>query len=430
MNWSRYNFISQKDDHTYILYNYVDDSIIFLCKELLEIVNKNIQHVDTLAAIHPDLYGELSNKGFIINDNIDEEDFVMKKITDKLNASTTFKLIINPTLNCNLRCWYCYESHIVDSYMNDETKNAVIKLVSKKLSDPRVEVMDLSFFGGEPLLRAQKIALPLIYKIKEICDSYNKKFRVHFTSNAVLLNTSIIEALSAVTQDISFQIPFDGGKTKHNEVKKTGNAQGTYDKILVNVLNALKKGFKVNIRCNYNLANIDSFEELILDIDRLASDYKKQITVSLQKIWQTSYSETLKDKTERIKQLIKEKEFHCNLIGKGTISTYCYADYDNTLVVNYNGDIFKCTARDFKSELRDGVLTANGTICFTNNYKKRINSRFNTDCKNCPILPICTICSQKKIESRHISGCPLNIPLEDKKQQIQYRLKALCSEYS
>lgn len=134
-------------------------------------------------------------------------------------------------------------------------------------------------------------------------------------------------------------------------------------------MNALKKGFKINIRCNYNLTNIDSFEELILDIDRLASDYKKQITVSLQKIWQTSYSETLRDKTERIKQLIKEKEFHCNLIGKGTISTYCYADYDNTVVVNYNGDIFKCTARDFKSELRDGVLTANGTICFTDNYK-------------------------------------------------------------
>ena len=314
--------------------------------------------------------------------------------------------------------------------MNDETKNAVLKLVSKKLSDPKVEVMDLSFFGGEPLLRAQKIALPLIYKIKEICDLHNKKFRVHFTSNAVLLNTSIIEALSAVTQGISFQIPFDGGKIKHNEVKKTRNAQGTYDKILTNVLNALKKGFKINIRCNYNLTNIDSFEELILDIDRLASDYKKQITVSLQKIWQTSYSETLRDKTERIKQLIKEKEFHCNLIGKGTISTYCYADYDNTVVVNYNGDIFKCTARDFKSELRDGVLTANGTICFTDNYKKRINSRFNADCKNCPILPICTICSQKKIESRHISGCPLNIPLEDKKQQIQSRLKALCSEYS
>ena len=71
MNWSRYNFISQKDDHTYILYNYVDDSIIFLCKELLDIVDKNIHHVDKLAAIHPDLYRELSNKGFIIDDNIE-----------------------------------------------------------------------------------------------------------------------------------------------------------------------------------------------------------------------------------------------------------------------------------------------------------------------------------------------------------------------
>ena len=31
MNWSRYNFISQKDDNTYILCNFVEDSIIFFC---------------------------------------------------------------------------------------------------------------------------------------------------------------------------------------------------------------------------------------------------------------------------------------------------------------------------------------------------------------------------------------------------------------
>lgn len=48
--------------------------------------------------------------------------------------------------------------------MTNETIERIIKLVGKKASDENLHTIYLGFFGGEPLLKANKIALPLIQK--------------------------------------------------------------------------------------------------------------------------------------------------------------------------------------------------------------------------------------------------------------------------
>ncbi|HOH74428.1 MAG TPA: hypothetical protein PKW38_01450, partial [Paludibacteraceae bacterium] len=40
----------------------------------------------------------------------------------------------------------------------------------------------------------------------------------------------------------------------------------------------------------------------------------------------------------------------------------CYGDKKNQATINFNGDVYKCTARDFKPENREGVLMDDGTI--------------------------------------------------------------------
>ena len=44
----------------------------------------------------------------------------------------------------------------------------------------------------------------------------------------------------------------------------------------------------------------------------------------------------------------------------------CYADRANSVIVNYNGDVYKCTACDFAKTKREGKLNEDGTI-----YTKR-----------------------------------------------------------
>ena len=85
----------------------------------------------------------------------------------------------------------------------------------------------------------------------------------------------------------------------------------------------------------------------------------------------------------------------------------CYADKKNHATINYNGDLFKCTARDFETKNREGFLDENGNLVWNEKYDVRLNSKFkNKPCLDCRILPICNGgCSQQALEHIGIDYC-------------------------
>ena len=112
------------------------------------------------------------------------------------------------------------------------------------------------------------------------------------------------------------------------------------------------------------------------------------------------------------------------MAGKVCVSSYCYADYINSYVINYNGDIFRCTAREFDSHNKMGKLDEQGEILIEDDEPNRIERRFKKACINCRLLPICTICSQSHKENKS-EECPRNISDSDKERQLINRLKDL-----
>lgn len=79
----------------------------------------------------------------------------------------------------------------------------------------------------------------------------------------------------------------------------------------------------------------------------------------------------------------------------------CYADSPRHAVINYNGDVFKCTARDFATESREGRLNNEGRIEWNEKFFQRMAIKYSNEaCRNCVILPICNgSCTQNKIEA-------------------------------
>jgi uncharacterized protein len=76
-------------------------------------------------------------------------------------------------------------------------------------------------------------------------------------------------------------------------------------------------------------------------------------------------------------------------------------------VINYNGDVFKCTARDFTTKRRDGFIDENGELVWENDsLNKRMNAKFkNKPCLKCRLLPVCNGgCSQHAIENIDENG--------------------------
>ena len=397
MKWTNYYITHRMDADKVVLYNYANDGALFLSNELFELLNKYKADIEALSTVHPDFYKALVQRGFLLDDNYDEVAHVKEQVQQRFDRKSELLLTVNPTMDCNLRCWYCYEEHTKQCYMSRETMESIMAFVAKQMASPELKVVSLSFFGGEPLMKFNSIAWPLICDVKQLCDEKDIEFHLQFTTNGVLLSKDVVDKICSQTPHAFFQIPFDGNRELHNKVKFLSNKKGTYDIVLSNIDYMLSVGMNVTVRCNYDLETVASFQDVIIDVAALSHANNTHLGFSLQKIWQAPVSDELWSKVRDLSALIKQLGYGSMTAGK-EILTPCYADYALSYVVNYNGDVFKCTARNFKHEGRMGTLAKDGTVIDTSNAILYQDRRYYAECDECKMLPLCTVCVQKRIE--------------------------------
>lgn len=221
MKWSSFNVLidSPIQKEQVYLYNYQKNKLLTLDMRLKPIIIERRHNIETLKEIHPSLYELLIKCGFIVSSALDEMKSCVDEINSKLQSNDYVRITINPTLDCNLRCWYCYESHLKGSLMSHDTLLNVIMYLERVISSPTLRTFQLAFFGGEPLLYYKKVVHPLIKKCSELCNKYNKKFQVNFTTNGVCLTHYVVDDLINLSNWISVQVAFDGGKAFHDKIK-------------------------------------------------------------------------------------------------------------------------------------------------------------------------------------------------------------------
>lgn len=211
-------------DKTDLLYNALSDRFM--------LIKKNIQTND-FANIpeNSNLYNELIEGGFAVDNDKNEIEAVKSLSNNIINDEELFHLIINPTLSCNFKCWYCYETDKPKEFMDGNLIHKV-KLFIKKQAQER-KFLQISFFGGEPLLGHKHIVKPLIEFAKEITAQTGCKLSVGFTTNGFLINDSLISFWSKnnVTR---IQITLDGNKELHNRTRFPYASCDTYSVIIQN----------------------------------------------------------------------------------------------------------------------------------------------------------------------------------------------------
>lgn len=103
------NFIIDGDNT--ILFNLQTETFIVLNYELSRIVNSYKDDIGALKNKHLELFQQMLKQEFIIPSERDEVASMIAEWKRQDNNPSYFGMIINPTLDCNLRCWYCYEEH-------------------------------------------------------------------------------------------------------------------------------------------------------------------------------------------------------------------------------------------------------------------------------------------------------------------------------
>lgn len=135
---------------------------------------------------------------------------------------------------------------------------------------------------------------------------------------------------------------------------------------------------------------------------------RKRIEFSFHKVWQEDSSPEMDDSIRLSHKQYLDEGFDAT-INEGISAQRCYADSACNIVINHDGLIYKCTARDFTSENAEGQLLENGTISWNEKRILREQIKFGSKtCHDCPIFPIChNGCSQDKLEQPiNTTSCP------------------------
>ena len=389
---SSYNYYTPQNENMLCM-NGVTGAVFSLNEDEYNFMKK-LMADGTLQKKYPDLTNKLTQTHFL-TENMNKEITYLREKYNKANDSGVWHLILNPTQDCNFRCWYCYEKH-PKGRMQPETMERVKRLVDNIFDKGEIKHFSLGWFGGEPLLYFKEVVYPISMYIKQCTEKHGTQFSNSMTTNGFLLTEDIIQKCMEIRLN-ELQVTLDGDKEAHNKIRNQ-KGEPSFDKILQNciALTDASPDTSIILRINYNTQSIQNDFSQILDC--IPAYLRSQFWVQFQRIWQT-YDKEGSD--EAVKKILNEnsaklKECGFRLSYNTLYSLFrgilCYADRINYANINYDGNVYRCTAKDYTPENSLGYISDEGNIMWDKNKTEGIGDKAFFDnplCLSCKYLAVC-----------------------------------------
>lgn len=397
MKASQYNImVDHPESGETILFNSLYGSLMVFDHNEIDVVKRILADPVQGDLTDAPLNAVLIEQKYLIEGSVDEVEIVKARKRAGIKDNNRLDVIIMPTLDCNFACPYCYEDHR-PSRMTDKTETALKTWLAEEI--PKHKVLLLSWFGGEPLIDYKHV-LSISHHAVQITRKSGVSCILHMTTNGYLLNKKRIEELLNV-EILDFQITVDGSPETHNKLRVLKNGQGTFERIFQNIIDLARadERVKISIRVNFNHTNLESIPKLL---EMFPTDVRTQLGMEFEPIFgDCSVSATdnlpahdislsLAKYNELAKQLGYGITHGLSSIQTGKL-VYCYAERENQYVINYNGDVYKCSVSKFEPSERVGYITPNGIFVKDDEqFDKYVNSKlFEKSCYSCPYLPLC-----------------------------------------
>ncbi len=194
------------------------------------------------------------NGKWIITNNIEKNkskltgDFQFNKLKG------TQLILFNLGRSCNLNCIYCF---IGDKRYEKTTLSfEVAKKALHRVSAIKDGVKRVVFHGSEPLMNYQ-----LIKDIVNYGNKIDKEIKFSIQTNGTLLNSEVIDFL--VEKKVYIGISLDGLEENHNKTRPFKNGRGSYDKVISNIIEVLKKQGRASIITVVTKYNVNDLEKIV-----------------------------------------------------------------------------------------------------------------------------------------------------------------------
>lgn len=352
------------------------------------------------------------NKGEeIAHSNLGEDydcegvDFIVDKIISSgffelnkslLNTRRTInlrKIILMIAHDCNLSCDYCFGDEGTYHMRGYMTKECAFKSIDFLLLNSKEEKLQVTFFGGEPLLRFDLIREVVEY-CKNIEKSSNKKFGFSITTNGTLITKEIEDYF--IKENIFVQISIDGNQQMHDNNRHYKSGAGSYNN-LVKATKSLISRAKVKGKATIALPNINmvdvfkhicslGFSQIPITLAHSAiecNDYE-QVNYETSRFVNYLFSLIKKGEIDKVKKATRTYKILQMIHYRKYKSTYCGAGF-NMVTIDINGKIFPCHRLS-----ADNPESSIGTVYSNDLIENQTNiMNVSEQCSNCWIRGFC-----------------------------------------
>ncbi|MDY3792206.1 MAG: thioether cross-link-forming SCIFF peptide maturase [Oscillospiraceae bacterium] len=168
---------------------------------------------------------ELYNDKILFSED-DYEKFAKYSVASPIKA-----MCLLVTMDCNLRCEYCFASQgdyaMGRKVMSFETGKKALDFLLENSGDR--ENLEVDFFGGEPLMNWDVVKKLVEYGRSKEAE-YHKHFRFTVTTNGLLLDEEKMDFINKEMSNVVLSI--DGRKDVNDRVRKRVDGSGCYDRII------------------------------------------------------------------------------------------------------------------------------------------------------------------------------------------------------
>ena len=227
----------------------------------------------------------LTKNGFLIENDRNETKELQYMFNTTYFRQDQLNIAIVPTLKCNFSCPYCFEKVVQDQFENDKYFD-ILKKYAKQNFHYHSSVQ-ISLFGGEPLVKEKKILDFLNFALED-SKKYDYKLQVNITTNGSLLTEYNTKEMLRCGL-FAMQITLDGGSKSHNKTRCFAGGKPSFDILIKKIKMVLKltehnDNFTLIIRVNLNNNSNDDLNEIL---DRFSVAERKRLTFMVRVVYNT-----------------------------------------------------------------------------------------------------------------------------------------------
>ncbi len=267
---SRYSIvIPLPETEEFLVFNSLYGTAVVLNKELFSLIQSEERKPASLREKYCEEIATLHEMGILLSNGQREVERLRQWYRMFQNDSSYMNVTILSTFKCNLDCVYCYEEDRKRACsMDEQTTRNVIEWIKHKVEEAELDTLNITFYGGEPLLNVECIE-HISNDLFPWLEERGIELGARIITNGVLLTKKMTRRLVECGIQ-SATVTLDGRARAHDAKRPFPGGAGTFDMIIHNLLD-IRGEIDVNVTCNFDETNFESAVSLL--------DYLEQINL-------------------------------------------------------------------------------------------------------------------------------------------------------